>query len=54
MKNIHRIFEKTAKYEPYEFAKGKYSSTYLTTISIRFDYKVLPLLNAEICLNITF
>ena len=49
---MHRIFEKTAEYEPYEFATvNTDSSTYLTATFIHFDYKILPLLYAEICLN---
>ena len=51
MKNIHRIFEKTAEYEPYEFAKENTVIWQLLSSILKF---FLPLLNAEICLNTTF
>ena len=53
-KNIHRIFEKTAEYEPDKFARVNTVAIYLTKTFIQFTYKVLALLNAEIRLNTTF
>ena len=51
MKNTHIIFEKTAEYEPYDFAKV---NTVALIWQLFFEYKVLPLLKADICLNTTF
>ena len=44
MKNIHKILEKTAECEPYEFAK-------VNTIAL---VSSILITNSEICLNTTF
>ena len=55
MTNIHSIFRENCRVRTIWICQGKKdNSTYFTTTFIHFDYKVLPLLIAEICLNNTF
>ena len=55
MNNIHRIYEKSAEYEPNELAKVNTVALIWQLLSAILITKFfLPLLNAEICLNTRF
>ena len=53
MKEYSQDFRENCRVQTRQIYEGEYSSNYVTTF-IQFDYKVLALLNAEICLNTTF
>ena len=54
LKKYSQVLRENCRVRTRWICQGKCSSPYLTTTFIQFDYKVLALLNAEICLNTTF